>query len=165
MGLFNKFSDQLSGVGKNISNSTQQFVNETKIQAAIRDKKNTINEALLNLGRAYYTAHTEDTDGEFSGTIAAIRSEYQAIEDLKKQLSGVRGKTICPKCGAEIDKDVAFCPKCGANLAEAARAEKEDHTSGSDTSDTAQDAAAPLQEEAAGQSQTDAPSSDAKPQK
>ncbi|MCH3986755.1 MAG: zinc ribbon domain-containing protein [Lachnospiraceae bacterium] len=128
MGLFNKFSDQISGVGKNISNSTQQFVNETKIQASIREKKNTINEALLNLGKAYYTAHADDKDSEFAGTIEAIRSEYKSIDELKRQLSDVRGKTICPKCGAEIDKDVAFCPKCGANLAEAAKAEKEKET-------------------------------------
>lgn len=130
MGIFDKFSDQLSGVGKNISNSTQQFVNEQKIQASIRDKKNTINEALLNLGKAYYTAHADDTDSEFAGTIAAIKSEYKAIDDLKAQLSDVRGKTICPKCGAEIDKDVAFCPKCGAKIAkepeETAEAPKEE---------------------------------------
>lgn len=135
MGLFNKFSDQLSGVGKNISNSTQQFVNETKIQASIRDKKNTINEALLNLGKAYYTAHADDPDSEFSGTIEAIRSEYKSIDDLKKQLSGVRGKAICPKCGAEIDKDVAFCPKCGANLAEAAKAEKPEESTAAPEAD------------------------------
>ena len=118
MGIFDKFSDQLSDVGKNISSSTQQFVNEQKIQASIRDKKNTINEALLNLGKAYYTAHADDKDSEFAGTIAAIKSEYMAINDLKKQISDIRGKTICPKCGAEIDKDAAFCPKCGAKIAE-----------------------------------------------
>lgn len=123
MGLFDKFSDQLSGVGKNISNSTQQFVNEQKIQAGIRDKKATINEALLNLGKAYYTAHADDKDSEFAGTIEAIKSEYRAIDDLRKQLSDLHGKIVCPKCGAEIDKDATFCPKCGANIAEAAKKE------------------------------------------
>lgn len=118
MGIFEKVSDSLTGMGKNISSSTQQFVNEAKLQAAVREKKNTINEALLNLGKAYYTAHVDDTEGEFIGTIEAIRAENKEIEELKKQISDLHGKSICPKCGAEIEKDAAFCPKCGANIAE-----------------------------------------------
>lgn len=118
MAFLDKLGATLTSVGNTIGDGANKVAGEAKIQAKLLEEKNTINNAYSNLGKAYYEAHKDDTEGEFFNTIDAINKEFANIDALKKELQELKGLKTCPQCGEAVSTDHDFCPKCGAKLKE-----------------------------------------------
>lgn len=70
------------------------------------------------LGEAYANAHADDTDGEYASLLADIRAGRQTFEQMKAEITALRGQILCPECGAVLPADAKFCINCGAKIPE-----------------------------------------------
>ena len=48
--------------------------------------------------------------------MAAIAGANRQIASLQEQLRDLKKVALCPKCGAEVDREAAFCSTCGAEM-------------------------------------------------
>ena len=85
----------------------------SKINATLAKEESNIDALYLEIGKAYFDAHSTDADCEFSEKILAIKEAMQKIEDGEKQRLNLRKVQRCENCGAEISETMAFCTACG----------------------------------------------------
>ena len=88
----------------------------SKINATLAKEESNIDALYLEIGKAYFDAHSTDADCEFTEKIFAIKEAQQKIEDSEKQKQALRKVQRCENCGAEISETMAFCTACGNKM-------------------------------------------------
>ena len=88
----------------------------SKINATLSKEERNIDTLYLEIGKAYFDAHSADTDCEFAEKIFAIKEAKQKIEDGEKQKQALRKVQRCENCGAEISETMVFCTACGNKI-------------------------------------------------
>ena len=88
----------------------------TKLTTDITDREEAITEQYTKMGEAYYKLHANDSEGELSEQIAAIKKNEEAIKEDKLKIGRLTGLTFCEECGEQVDEDDLYCNNCGAKM-------------------------------------------------
>ena len=99
---------------------SNEFVEITKLKFSIADIEGDIAKLMREIGETVYEAYKDnkEPDEAINEKCAEIAEKYANIAEMRAKLNELKNITICPKCGAPMDKDSLFCAKCGEKLAE-----------------------------------------------
>lgn len=110
MGFLNDF-------GKKTTETTNKIARETKLKLKINDNKGKIEKIYEKIGQKIYEKHIReeniDIKNELKEECSQIDSLSREIEIARREILDLNKKKQCPKCFAEIEKEMAFCPECG----------------------------------------------------
>lgn len=102
---------------KNMQGTGVSAENSGKIREAenrwIQAKKS-IDDAVYELGKAYYEANKENTASEFAAQIEAINAKMKVEYTWHQYRLSLDGQRMCDSCKSFITADSAFCNRCGA---------------------------------------------------
>lgn len=104
-------------IKRNMPKTEVQNENSTKILEAengwLKAKK-TIDDAIYELGKAYFEANKDNTAAEFAKQIETINRKTKEEYIWHQYQLSLDGQRMCDSCRAFITADSAFCNRCGA---------------------------------------------------
>ena len=113
MGLFEDVvvnaKEAVNAVGKKAG----QMVDISKLRLSAADLNNEISKRFEALGRVIYDAKKTGND---SADLATIDDLYEQLDAVNDQISALRSKVICKKCGAENPAEACYCNMCGSKF-------------------------------------------------
>ena len=122
MEFFDKLGKKASEAYKMTADKTGKIAKETKMKLRISELRTKINDIYEEIGKKVYESHvTKDEESikkEIEEKCIEIDAHSDEIESLLKQCLELKDKKQCPKCYAEIEKNVKFCPNCGEKQTE-----------------------------------------------
>ena len=117
MEFFNKIGKKASEAYKMTADKTGKIAKETKIKLKITELKTQIDDVYEEIGKKVYEKHIREEDisieQELEEKCTKIDVLSDEIDTLLKQCLELKDKKQCPKCYAEIEKEVKYCPNCG----------------------------------------------------
>ena len=113
MAFFDKLGNTISAAGKTGLSKAKEIKDTARIALDIQEREGAIRKLYQDLGQAYYHAHKDDENSEYT-QIDEIKAAFEEIGELKATKDGIRGIRRCPECGAAIADDANFCSSCGA---------------------------------------------------
>lgn len=102
---------------KNMQGTGVSAENSGKIREAENrwmQAKKSIDDAVYELGKAYYEANKENTASEFAAQIEAINAKMKVEYTWHQYRLSLDGQRMCDSCKSFITADSAFCNRCGA---------------------------------------------------
>ena len=82
----------------------------------IKEEEKQLDQSLKELGTLLFNQYNEESKQLFPQQSENIRQLYAALQQDREELAYLKGKKICPNCGAELDGDVQRCTSCGMNV-------------------------------------------------
>lgn len=115
MEILDKIGDTIVSVSKDATQKAKDLSDIARIRMDIRSKNDYINKQYQEIGKAYYEKHKDDESPKYD-QVVLIQEAEEVIDELREQLSQIKGTQRCPQCGQEMDLDADYCSKCGAKL-------------------------------------------------
>ena len=116
MDFLNKAKETIVTAGRDISQKASDTNEFAKISNKMKELDKRYYDALKEIGEKLIDSPiAAETCPELVEEIKANRAEYELA---KIDTVILKGKKICPQCGAEQDKAVSFCNACGFNIAD-----------------------------------------------
>ena len=120
--LLEQVKTELINAAGEVSDRAKDVSNIISLQRELK-KKEAFAEALyIEFGQKYYEEHKDDQNEDFTD----LRATLQRIEELKEEITDIKGTQTCGNCGAKIPEGAAFCSKCGAKIGEDVQIFEED---------------------------------------
>lgn len=76
--------------------------------------KKSMNDAIYELGKAYFEANKDNTASEFAAQIETINKKAKEEYIWHQYRLSLEGQRMCDICKSFITADSAFCNRCGA---------------------------------------------------
>lgn len=114
--FFDEFGANMSRAGRTLAKKSKRAVESAKQAMNTGEDRQAIERLYTEIGRLSYEKHKDDAEPEFPEQFQIIREAEKRIAAYEKTQAASGGKTVCPKCGAEVPADSAFCPKCGCRM-------------------------------------------------
>lgn len=76
--------------------------------------KKSMDDAIYQLGKAYFEANKGNTASEFAAQIEIINHKVKEEYIWHQYRLSLEGQRMCDKCNSCITADSAFCNRCGA---------------------------------------------------
>lgn len=107
-------ANKAGAAAKDLGKKAGNVIEEGKLQAEIKERKNKINENFSALGHILYDCggKLENNDYVIS-VIHDIDMEFGRIVELNRKIADMKGQNYCIVCGKSAKKDKRFCPNCG----------------------------------------------------
>ena len=99
MAFFDKLGNTISAAGKTGLSKAKEIKDTARIALDIQEREGAIRKLYQDLGQAYYHAHKDDENSEYT-QIDEIKAAFEEIGELKATKDGIRGIRRCPECGA-----------------------------------------------------------------
>lgn len=116
MDFLNKAKETIASASKDFSQKASETGELAKGIAKIRELDKNYIESLKQLGeKMLEDPKAAEICPELVEAIKTNRNDYA---EAKKNVAALKGKKICPECGAEQNADAAFCSVCGVNIAD-----------------------------------------------
>ena len=125
MSLWVNITQKAAAVTDKAVHQAKNFTEQVKLRNQISEAQSTITDCYTQIGKQYAAAHSEDFDEAYAPMMAAIAGANRQIASLQEQLRDLKKVALCPKCGAEVDREAAFCSACGAEMPKPAPVETE----------------------------------------
>lgn len=125
MSLWDNITQKAAAVTDKAVHQAKNFTEQVKLRNQISEAQSTITDCYTQIGKQYAAAHPEDFDEAYAPMMAAIAGANRQIASLQEQLRDLKKVALCPKCGAEVDREAAFCSACGAEMSKPAPVEAE----------------------------------------
>ena len=116
MSLWDNITQKAAAVTDKAVHQAKNFTEQVKLRNQISEAQSTITDCYTQIGKQYAAAHPEDFDEAYAPMMAAIAGAHRQITSLQEQLRDLKEVALCPKCGAEVDREAAFCSACGAEM-------------------------------------------------
>ena len=116
MDIFNKAKESLSAAGKGFTQKASDASGLAKVTMKIKEEEKQLDQSLKELGTLLFNQYNEESKQLFPQQSENIRQLYAALQQDREELAYLKGKKICPNCGAELDGDVQRCTSCGMNV-------------------------------------------------
>ncbi len=115
MEIFDKLGDTIVNVSKDAAQKARDFSELARVRMDIRAKKEYINKLYQEIGKEYYEKHKDDETPDYE-QVTLVNDAEKVLEELKQQLSQLKGAQICPNCGNNMPLYADYCSKCGTKL-------------------------------------------------
>ena len=125
MSLWDNITQKAAAVTDKAVHQAKNFTEQVKLRNQISEAQSTITDCYTQIGKQYAAAHSEDFDEAYAPMMAAIAGANRQIASLQEQLRDLKKVALCPKCGAEVDREAAYCSACGAEMPKPAPVEAE----------------------------------------
>lgn len=125
MSLWDNITQKAAAVTDKAVHQAKNFTEQVKLRNQISEAQSTITDCYTQIGKQYAAAHPENFDEAYAPMMAAIAGANRQIASLQEQLRDLKEVALCPKCGAEVDREAAFCSACGAEMPKPAPVEAE----------------------------------------
>lgn len=125
MSLWDNITQKAAAVTDKAVHQAKNFTEQVKLRNQISEAQSTITDCYTQIGKQYAAAHSEDFDEAYAPMMAAIAGANRQIASLQEQLRDLKEVALCPKCGAEVDREAAYCSACGAEMPKSAPVEAE----------------------------------------
>lgn len=113
-----KAKDEAEKFTKVAVKKTSDAVSKAKLNYAVSETENKINELFTELGRILYNEYKNGA--EFPENISEICQQaeklYEEIETVKEQIAKMKNAVVCPSCGEYNHEESIYCAKCGKKL-------------------------------------------------
>lgn len=116
MDIFNKAKESLTAAGKGFTQKASDVSGLAKVTMKIKEEEKQLDQSLKELGTLLFNQYNEESKQLFPQQSENIRQLYAALQQDREELAYLKGKKICPNCGAELDSDVQRCTSCGMNV-------------------------------------------------
>ena len=116
MDIFNKAKESLTAAGKGFTQKASDVSGLAKVTMKIKEEEKQLDQSLKDLGSLLFNQYNEEAKQLFPQQTESIRQLYAARQQDREELAYLKGKKICPNCGAELDADVQRCISCGMNV-------------------------------------------------
>lgn len=116
MDLFNKLAETITDTSKVVAQKAKDVAEISKIHSQISVEENRINAAYLSIGKRFYEENAGEVMEAYINDFSVINESKAKIQQLKDQLTQIKGVLNCPSCGAEVPCTAAFCSACGAKI-------------------------------------------------
>ena len=116
MALFDTMKNKISAAGQTTVQKAKDLTEITKLNSAISGAEEQVRELYTTMGYEVYRAYYENPLPEVAELIAEITELHQKIEEYKAQIDVINAVKTCPRCGAKVNKEMAFCGSCGFQL-------------------------------------------------
>lgn len=122
MDFWNEFSEKLNDTANRAAKGIDTLGNLAKTRYRLAVKRRELEQQYEKLGRLHYDEfripHFDGTSEalEICRSIDALRKEIAALESALGTSPASDSARFCPKCGFELEEDMAFCPKCGEKI-------------------------------------------------
>lgn len=110
-------------VGEKVSEATgsavqkmRDFGETTKLQGQISAEEKKIENLYREIGKLYCYLHGGSPEGQFVQLVSQVQDARRNVERYTQQIQQIKGVTVCPKCGTQVEATAAFCPKCGTMM-------------------------------------------------
>lgn len=118
--FFEDLGQKIAETAEKVTTKAEDAVEVTRIKNQIRNLECANKEDFMELGKKIYAHYQagEDISAEYADICEAIQNRYESIQKYEKQISDVKGMTVCHSCGKSVskEKDSRFCPYCGERL-------------------------------------------------
>ena len=113
--------ETLTNFTRNVTKSSGDLFKSTKLSMAVSAEQTNLKNLYLEIGKKVHEIY------QYGGSLGKFFDEkYRElescelkIEELKEQISLIKGTRECSKCGKTAERTAEFCPKCGIRLAAA----------------------------------------------
>lgn len=85
-------------------------------EAVIAEEEERIQTSYLELGKAYFSLHSADSEPQLKPYIDAVTDAAARIEEANQRILTLKGIKTCPKCGNAVKEESIFCTACGTRL-------------------------------------------------
>ena len=116
MNFFNRATNAVETMGKNVSKAAKDNMEIMKCSSAIDSCKEKIELVYMEIGERYYNTEGEVSKEEFSDLFTEIENNQKQIEELENKIKSLKQVMTCKVCGAELSKDAKFCRYCGSKV-------------------------------------------------
>ena len=116
MDIFNKAKESLTAAGKGFTQKASDVSGLAKVTMKIKEEEKQLDQSLKDLGSLLFNQYNEEAKQLFPQQTESIQQLYAALQQDREELAYLKGKKICPNCGAELDADVQRCTSCGMNV-------------------------------------------------
>ncbi len=115
---FSVITDEAEHLTRGAISKTSDIVDQTRINFAVREIENKINDAYVYIGKCVYN---QFRNGGESGDDIKEKCEFileceNEADELKKEIAQLKNVVICSKCGKYTSKNSKYCPECGAKI-------------------------------------------------
>ena len=104
MSLWDNITQKAAAVTDKAVHQAKNFTEQVKLRNQISEAQSTITDCYTQIGKQYAAAHSEDFDEAYAPMMAAIAGANRQIASLQEQLRDLKKVSLCPKCGAEVDR-------------------------------------------------------------
>ncbi|MCX7715639.1 MAG: zinc ribbon domain-containing protein [Clostridia bacterium] len=110
--------DGAEKVTKTVIKKSAGLVEQTKLNFAISETEDKINDVLCQIGKYVYEKYKNGAEfSDFAGEkCIQIDELYREIDELKKKVAQTKNAVVCPSCGKYNSEDDKFCSNCGETL-------------------------------------------------
>lgn len=116
MAFFDNVKSKLTSTSQTAVQKAKDLTELTKLTAQVNDAEKKINDLYYKLGFEIYKAYREEPLETGAEHFAQITQLHQQIADYKAQMAALNNTSVCPNCGARVNKDMVFCSGCGSRL-------------------------------------------------
>ena len=115
MAFFDKLSETLTNASKDVSQKAKDLSGVAKLTMDIHTKEDQVQKLYAQIGKLYFDEHKDEEPAAYE-QMPQIKETFTVIEDMKKELMGLKGAKVCPRCGQEVKAADAYCKNCGAKM-------------------------------------------------
>ena len=121
MDFFNKAKESLSAAGKGFTQKASDVSGIARVTVKMKEEEKQLENAINELGMSMYNQKNAEAKAMFPEIVERIRLLYAELERDRIELAYLKGKKICPNCGAELEAELQCCTVCGINVANVER--------------------------------------------
>lgn len=89
MNFFDKLEKTVTETGQEISRKAKELAEITRLKNMLHTCEEVLDQNYREIGKAYYEAHKDEEDGEYSEAFRAIRDAQRGMEALKEQIEAI----------------------------------------------------------------------------
>ncbi len=114
--FFTEFGETISKTAKDIGTRADSFISGQKIRTKIMAEERAIDRTLEDIGTVIYEKYVngEPVDEAVTTLCEEITRRKVNIAKYREKAAKMKGRKVCPACGASVPADARFCMKCGA---------------------------------------------------
>lgn len=116
MAFFNDLGKKASEATAKAVLKAQELSETTRLNSLISEEERKIDSSYYQIGKLYVSIHGHDVEEALSGMVENIFESQQKIDVYRTQIQDLKGLQRCEKCGAEVERGVAFCTCCGTPM-------------------------------------------------
>ena len=101
-----------------VAKKTEQTVEVQKLKSQIHVMERSNDRDYKDIGKMIYDRFKkgEIVEEAMVELCEAIAEREESIEKTKREIAQIKGFDVCPSCDSHLEPNMKFCPKCGAQV-------------------------------------------------